>query len=429
MQKLTDYRVKNDAYTLHLIETKKFKTNTIAIKFSRPLERENITERALLPFVLQKGSKSYPDERQLRLKLDELYGSKFSINSGKKGENHVITFVLDFPNDKFIQGENELVHECLNFLYDIVFNPNITDNQFKKSIVEKEKETLTNKIKAIIDEKMQYANMRLIDEMCKDEKYSIHSHGYLEDMDQINEETLYKTYREMIEDDWMDFYIVGDFDKHEMEKQIINVFNIERQSTVKTVVSEPIKVNETNTVIEKQKVQQAKLHIGYRTGITYQDPNYYALQVFNGIFGGFPNSKLFLNVREKHSLAYYAASRLESNKGILFVFSGIAPEKFEQAKDIIFEQHEDIKNGHFTEEEVEQTKKSIIHQFKETIDRAGGIIEFFYQQAIAETEINLDEIYNKINAVTKEDVIDIAKEVQLDTIYLLTAEDGGEINE
>lgn len=429
MQKLTDYRVKNDAYTLHLIETKKFKTNTIAIKFSRPLERENITERALLPFVLQKGSKSYPDERQLRLKLDELYGSKFSINSGKKGENHVITFVLDFPNDKFIQGENELVHECLNFLYDIVFNPNITDNQFKKSIVEKEKETLTNKIKAMIDEKMQYANMRLIDEMCKDEKYSIHSHGYLEDMDQINEETLYKIYREMIEDDRMDFYIVGDFDKHEMEKQIINVFNIERQSTVKTVVSEPIKVNETNTVIEKQKVQQAKLHIGYRTGITYQDPNYYALQVFNGIFGGFPNSKLFLNVREKHSLAYYAASRLESNKGILFVFSGIAPEKFEQAKDIIFEQHEDIKNGHFTEEEVEQTKKSIIHQFKETIDRAGGIIEFFYQQAIAETEINLDEIYNKINAVTKEDVIEIAKEVQLDTIYLLTAEDGGEINE
>ena len=429
MQKLTDYRVKNDAYTLHLIETKKFKTNTIAIKFSRPLERENITERALLPFVLQKGSKSYPDERQLRLKLDELYGSKFSINSGKKGENHVITFVLDFPNDKFIQGENELVHECLNFLYDIVFNPNITDNQFKKSIVEKEKETLTNKIKAIIDEKMQYANMRLIDEMCKDEKYSIHSHGYLEDMDQINEETLYKIYREMIEDDRMDFYIVGDFDKHEMEKQIINVFNIERQSTVKTVVSEPIKVNETNTVIEKQKVQQAKLHIGYRTGITYQDPNYYALQVFNGIFGGFPNSKLFLNVREKHSLAYYAASRLESNKGILFVFSGIAPDKFEQAKDIILEQHEDIKNGHFTKEEVEQTKKSIIHQFKETIDRAGGIIEFFYQQAIAEAEINLDEIYNKINAVTKEDVIDIAKEVQLDTIYLLTAEDGGEINE
>ena len=429
MQKLTDYRVKNDAYTLHLIETKKFKTNTIAIKFSRPLERENITERALLPFVLQKGSKSYPDERQLRLKLDELYGSKFSINSGKKGENHVITFVLDFPNDKFIQGENELVHECLNFLYDIVFNPNITDNQFKKSIVEKEKETLTNKIKAMIDEKMQYANMRLIDEMCKDEKYSIHSHGYLEDMDQINEETLYKTYREMIEDDRMDFYIVGDFDKHEMEKQIINVFNIERQPTVKTVVSEPIKVNETNTVIEKQKVQQAKLHIGYRTGITYKDPKYYALQVFNGIFGGFPNSKLFLNVREKHSLAYYAASRLESNKGILFVFSGIAPDKFEQAKDIILEQHEDIKNGHFTKEEVEQTKKSIIHQFKETIDRAGGIIEFFYQQAIAETEINLDEIYNKINAVTKEDVIEIAKEVQLDTIYLLTAEDGGEINE
>ncbi|MGM8214533.1 EF-P 5-aminopentanol modification-associated protein YfmF [Bacillaceae bacterium W0354] len=429
MHTLNDHRVTNNSYTLHLIETKKFKTNTIALKFSRPLEREQITERALLPFVLQKGSKNYLDERQLRLKLDELYGSKFSINSGKKGENHVITFVLDFPNEKFLPDENELVKNCLEFLYDVAMNPNVNEGSFNEKIVEKEKETLSNKIKAIIDEKMQYANMRLIDEMCKDEKFSIHSHGYLDDLPKIDPKSLYQTYEQMINEDQLDVYVVGDFNKETMEQQFQDVFQLKRNANVELTQSQAIKPPEVNRVIEKQKVQQAKLHIGYRTGITYSDEDYSALQVFNGVFGGFPHSKLFLNVREKHSLAYYAASRLESNKGLLIVFSGIAPEKFDQANEIINEQFEDIKNGKVTDDEIEQTKRSIIHQMKETIDRAGGIVEFFYQQKVGQSEMDLDEMYERIQAVTKEDIIKVANKIQLDTIYFLTAENGGEESE
>ncbi|WP_279401195.1 hypothetical protein [Piscibacillus salipiscarius] len=192
---------------MHLIQTKKFKTNTVALKFARPLDRDNITERALLPFVLQKGTKQYPSEKALRLRLDELYGAKFSINSGKKGENHVITFVLDFANEKFIPNANQLIKECLQFLYEVAANPKVEQNEFDSKIVAKEKETLTNKIKSIVDEKMQFANMRLIDEMCQDEKYSVHAHGYLDDMDQINASTLYKTYQQMINEDALDVFL------------------------------------------------------------------------------------------------------------------------------------------------------------------------------------------------------------------------------
>lgn len=426
MQKLNDEKVNVGPYTLHLIKTGKFKTNTIALKFLSPLERETITERALLPFVLQKGSKKYSDERELRLKLDDLYGAKFSINSSKKGENHVITFVLDFPNERFLPGENNLVEQCLQFLYDILMNPNVSDRQFNERVVEREKETLENKIKAIIDEKIQYANIRLIDEMCKNEKYSIHSHGYLEDLPNISARSLYDTYERMINEDKLDIYVVGDFNQDEMKKQIESVFQLNRQSPHDVVQSTSVEPNEVEEVLEKQKVQQAKLHIGYRTGITYRDPDYFALQLFNGIFGGFPHSKLFINVREKHSLAYYAASRLESNKGLLFVYSGIAPEQFEKAKDIILEQHEDIKNGQITEEELEQTKKMLIHQIKETVDRSGGIVELYYQQEINQFDIGLDEIYERIQSVTRDEVINIAHQIKLDTIYLLTAEGGGE---
>ena len=426
MQKLNDEKVNVGPYTLHLIKTGKFKTNTIALKFLSPLERETITERSLLPFVLQKGSKKYSDERELRLKLDDLYGAKFSINSSKKGENHVITFVLDFPNERFLPGENNLVEQCLQFLYDILMNPNVSDRQFNERVVEREKETLENKIKAIIDEKIQYANIRLIDEMCKNEKYSIHSHGYLEDLPNISARSLYDTYERMINEDKLDIYVVGDFNQDEMKNQIESVFQLNRQSRHDVVQSTSVEPNEVEEVLEKQKVQQAKLHIGYRTGITYRDPDYFALQLFNGVFGGFPHSKLFINVREKHSLAYYAASRLESNKGLLFVYSGIAPEQFEKAKDIILEQHEDIKNGQITEEELEQTKKMLIHQIKETVDRSGGIVELYYQQEINQFDIGLDEIYERIQSVTRDEVINIAHQIKLDTIYLLTAEGGGE---
>ncbi|TFB23150.1 insulinase family protein [Filobacillus milosensis] len=429
MPKLKHTQHEQNGYNLHLIETKKFKTNTVALKFARPLERENITSRALLPFVLQKGTHNYPSEKELRLKLDDLYGAKFSINSGKKGENHVITIVLDFPNENFIPDANQLMKQALEFLYEVAVNPKVENNAFDSNIVNKEKETLSNKIKSIVDEKMQFANMRLIDEMCKDEKYSIHAHGYLEDMDQISAETLYKTYKDMIEEDALDIFFVGDINPNEVKPVIEDVLKFDRQSTTKVVQSEPKKPNEVKNITEKQKIQQAKLHLGYRTGITFRDPDYRNLQLFNGIFGGFPHSKLFLNVREKHSLAYYAASRIESNKGLMLVFSGIAPDKYDQARDIIIEQHEDIKKGNVSEEELDQTKKAVTHQLKETIDRAGGMVEFFYQQVIAGQFTDIEETFKQIDEATKDDVVRVANQIELDTVYFLTAEDGGDTNE
>ncbi|MDY0408210.1 M16 family metallopeptidase [Paracerasibacillus soli] len=146
-------------------------------------------------------------------------------------------------------------------------------------------------------------------------------------------------------------------------------------------------ISEPKEIVEKQNVQQAKLHIGFRTNCTFKDKEYAAMQLFNGIFGGFPSSKLFLNVREKHSLAYYASSRLESHKGLLLVFSGIAPKDYEQARDVIFEQLEAMKNGEITEEEMKQTKELIVSQLLETLDHPQGIIEILYQQVIAQQRI------------------------------------------
>ncbi len=180
-----------------------------------------------------------------------------------------------------------------------------------------------------------------------------------------------------------------------------------------------------NEVKEQQDVKQGKLNIGYRTNIVYGDPDYFALQVFNGIFGGFSHSKLFINVREKASLAYYAASRLESHKGLMMVMSGIDLKNYDQAVGIIHEQMDAMKKGDFTDQELQQTKAVIQNQILETIDTSRGLIEILYHNVVAHTDIPLDSWLKEMQKATKEEIVAVANKIELDTIYFLTGTEAG----
>ncbi|WP_156289119.1 EF-P 5-aminopentanol modification-associated protein YfmF [Oceanobacillus salinisoli] len=429
MQDIMEKRLNEQGIDLHFIQSKKYKTINIIAKLKAPLDRESITTRALLPYILKQGTKSYPSRRDLQLKLDDLYGAVLSVDGGKKGENHILTFRLELANPKFIPEESSIMEEGIALFSELLFHPNVKDNGFDRKIFEREKDTLKQKMNAIKDDKMQYANMRLIDEMCKGEPYELHVHGYEEDLNQLTAENVYQYYRNSLQEDKMDLYILGDFNEDEVRKLITSA--IKRDDVSLGEVSD-IKKGKGNIkskeVIEKQNVQQAKLHIGYRTNTTFKDEDYYALQVFNGIFGGFPSSKLFINVREKNSLAYYASSRMESHKGLLFVFSGIAPDDYEKARDIIREQMTAMKNGDITEEELEETKELIINQLLETMDHPQGLVELLYQQVLGEKTISPNELLGHIRNVTKDQVVQAAQKVEEDTVYLLTSE-GGQNNE
>ncbi len=423
MSELNEQIIEQNGYYLHIIPTKKFKTNVLLIRFLAPLEKETATKRALLPFVLQKGTKNFPSERQLRTKLDELYGAKLNMDCSKKGENHLITIQISFVNEKFLPTDEQIMADVLSLVKELLLEPNGENGSFKKEIVEREKDTLRQKIQSIKDQKMSYANMRLIDEMCKGEPFETHVHGYLEDLDEINEKNLYETFQAMLNDDRMDIYVLGDIDANQVETSIQKHVNFRRNRKHEaTNVKANKEVKDYNEVIEAEKVQQGKLHIGFRTNTTFSDDDYYVLQVFNGLFGGFPHSKLFMNVREKHQLAYYASSRIESHKGLLLVFSGIAPSAFQKAKEIIMEQWNEMKQGNFTDEQVEETKRLTIHQLKETFDHPVGIIELMYHQVIGNKSITPNEMFEAIEQVKKEDLIQLAEKMELDTIFFLTSE-------
>lgn len=426
MHKLKEKTTQTNGYQLHFIPNKKFKTVHFVVKFKTVLSEENVTERALFPYILRQGTINYPSEQALQRKLDELYGATLSLDVAKKGNHHIFSVRIAVPNEKFIPHESTLIEEAIQLLQEVIFQPLTEGQSFTEAIFQREKQTLEKKIQSIVDNKIQYANVRLIDEMFKSERYRLHVHGYIEDLKTLTAQQLYEQYKNMLHNDQIDIYVLGDFDSVDMQEKISAIFPpLEKTSRdLPTVSEENINVTKINEVIERQSIQQAKLHLGYRTNCTYSDDYYPALQVFNGLFGSFPMSKLFMNVREKHSLAYYASSQLDSYKGVLFVFSGIDHKDYAKAREIIEEQMTAMKDGDFSNDDIEEAKKMLVNQILETLDHPQGIIELLYQQAIANYQRSPEQLIEKINAVTKDDIVHVAQQIEQDTVFLLTEEDG-----
>ncbi|WP_342539687.1 pitrilysin family protein [Heyndrickxia sp. FSL K6-6286] len=415
--------IKTEGFTLHIVKTNKYKTNTLVWKMKAPLNAETVTFRALLLNVLQSSTKKYPTTTALRTYLDDLYGAGFFVDLAKKGEQHIMSFSIDIANEKFLKDSTPLLQKGIDFLAEVLLNPNIENESFHQETVEKEKRILKQRIQSIYDDKMRYSNVRLVEEMCKGEPYALDANGIASKVEEITPQNLFDYYKKAISEDELHLYIIGDVNENEVKTFCRNL-QFENRTPIQLERKEGSNVKEVKEIKEKQDVKQGKLNIGYRTNVRFGDQDYFALQVFNGIFGGFSHSKLFINVREKASLAYYAASRLESHKGLLMVMSGIEAKNYDQATTIIREQMDAMKKGDFTDQEIEQTKAVINNQLLETTDTSRGLVEILYHNVIANQNFTVDDWIQGINKISKQDIIEVAKKIELDTIYFLTGLEG-----
>ncbi|PLC16808.1 peptidase M16 [Bacillus paralicheniformis] len=424
MTYLNEIKRKHRGLTSHIVKTEKFKTVSIIFKMLAPLTKEDVTERALFPHVLLRGTGTRPKTSELRMYLDEFYGTSVSCDLSKKGEMHVITFRLDIANEKFLKDQTPLLEKGLELLSEIIFSPALEDGAFLPLYVSQEKRTLKQRIQAVYNDKMRYSNLRLIQVMCKDEPYALHVNGELDDVDGIKPQSLYEAYQKAVTEDQLDIYVVGDVDEQQVDSYISKYFEVNERELRPVPKLEQIRAKEPQEVVEDADVKQGKLNMGFRTGTHFTDDDYPALQLFNGLFGGFSHSKLFINVREKASLAYYAASRIESFKGLMMVMSGIEVGNYQKAVDIIKEQFQEMKKGSFTEEAIDQTKAVIKNQILETLDTPYGLVEFIYQQAAAQTEFSLEDWLGRIDNVRKAEIIEVGKKIDLDTTYFLKGTEG-----
>ncbi|RRN70348.1 insulinase family protein [Peribacillus simplex] len=416
----SDTITEKSGYKLHVVRTDKYKTNTLVLKMKAPLTKEDVTYRALLPYVLQSNTNKYPTTPELRSYLDDLYGAGFYVDVVKKGEYQIISFTIDIVNEKFLSDSTPLLEKAFGLLSEVIFNPKKNGEAFDPKTVSNEIRSLKQRIQSISDDKMRYSATRLVEEMCKNEPYALEASGNLQDLETITPESLFAYYKKMLTEDEIDLYVIGDIDESEVGDLADKYVSLKERVPVSLTRITGNEVEKEKEIIENSDVKQGKLNIGYRTQVAYGDPDYYALQLFNGIFGGFSHSKLFINVREKASLAYYAASRLESHKGLLMVMAGIENANYKQALEIIHAQMKEMKQGNFSEEELAQTKAVVKNQLLETIDVSRGLVEILYHNVVSGQDISLDEWFAKTERTTKEEIIAVGQKIQLDTIYFLT---------
>ncbi|OLN22737.1 peptidase M16 [Domibacillus antri] len=409
--------------TVHVIETEKYKTNTVIIKLKAPLERETITMRALLPHVLQAGTENAPSATAFRSALDDLYGATFFADSAKKGDGHVLTFTIEVANETFLHGESDLFDQALSVMSDVLFRPFLKEGVFPEKTVMQEKRSLQQRIRSIYDDKTRYASMKLVEEMYKDDPYALSAGGILEDVEPITSAALYDYYRKTLAGDTIDIFVIGDVKAAEAAAKIEAHFPFEKRTAFFQKKSASTQVTDVRVIHETQQINQGKLTIGCRTSVTYADPQFAALQVFNGVFGGFAHSKLFMNVREKESLAYYAASRLDSHKGFLMMLAGIDQKNYDKTVKIMNEQLDDMKEGRITDLEMDQTKALLKNQLKESSDTARGMVELLYHNIAAGVDRPIETLIEEIDAVTKEETAAAAKTVVVDTVYFLSGKE------
>ncbi|HSU79504.1 MAG TPA: pitrilysin family protein [Candidatus Angelobacter sp.] len=405
--------------TLHTVQTSKFKTVTYYLQFRSPIQRDTVTQRSLLSGVLKSATKASPTIKELNQRLDDLYGATLSSFVQKKGNDLVISFYVNGVNDRYLSQSESISEKSLALLAEAIFQPLLNGEAFDEGLVNQEKRALKNRIEALFDDKMRFASQRLIDSMCEEEPFSIHTNGYIEDLDAITPASLYQTYQDMLKTDEIDLFVVGDVASEDLVQSVSSLFHFEREKVEHPFNVERKTVSEPKVVKEQQDVEQGKLNIGYRTNIVMGDADYYASQVFNGLFGGYAHSKLFMNVREKASLAYYCSSRTESYKGLLIVMSGIEFENYDKAVTIIDEQLEKMRQGEFTDLEIKQTKALLANGILEGLDNPFSLIDILYNQVLVKESEPLDAYFKGIEAVTKEDVVKVAEKVQKDTTYFL----------
>jgi predicted Zn-dependent peptidase len=409
---------------IHKIETNQFKTNLYAVFLATPLKRENITKDALIAAVLRRGTMKIKSQEQISKELEEMYGASFDCGIEKTGDNHIIKFYLEALNEEFLPEKENLTQKCINILLDIVTNPLIENNGFKSEYVEGEKENLKQIINGKIDNKARYSLDRCIEEIFKNEPYGLYKYGYVEDLENINSQNLYEYYKELIQNCKIDVYYSGIFENNEVEEMITkrlqenNIKPRKADYIVNNEMTERKSEEHPKKVEESMDVTQGKLVLGLQINSNDKDSRF-AVSVYNAILGGGANSKLFQNVREKNSLAYTASSSYVRTKNIILVHCGIDIDKYEKALETIKEQLKDMKKGNFTKEEMEDAKKLIIASIKSISAEQDTEITYDYGQELADEHTTIKEYEEKIQNTTKEQVIDIANKININTIYFL----------
>lgn len=408
---------------LRAIETTKFKSSFFSVVFNVPLKEETAAMNALIPYVLRRGTINHPDMQALSVALDDLYGGAVEPVVRKRGETQSIGFVASFLDDGYTLDNSRIVEPASELLVDILFCPVMIEGGFSPDFVEREKENLIQKIRGQVNDKRYYASQRLSQVMCAEEAYGVERLGSEAEVAKITTQGLWDHYLEILATSEIEIYYCGSasYERVEWASNLLLAGLPLRGEVEHCDCDVRLKApSQPQEEIQSMDVSQGKLAMGFRTGgVTAWEADYPALIIANAIFGGTTMSKLFMNVREKLSLCYYASSSIERLKGILTVSSGIEFEKYEEAKSEILAQLKAVQEGDISPEELEGARRILVSGLETIPDSQGKLEDYWLGQSVAGLDFDVATLVAQLEKVTLEEVVAVSQKLELDTVYFL----------
>ena len=414
--------IRPGVWLTHLREDK-FKTACFSVSLLSQLNRETASMNALIPFVLRRGTASFPDMEALSTRMEELYGTVVEPIIRRIGEIQCSGFYASFPEDDFLPKGEGVLKDTIELTLDLLLSPVTRGGLLLPAYVESERDKLLDLISSRMNNKRSYAVLRCIEEMCCCENFAVSRYGDEESCRSINYKKLSRHYRILLQTSPIELFYCGRASLRDVKALLRDHLSTLPRGEIDTEIGTEIRMNaleeEPRSTVEEMDVAQANLVIGWRLGECMDDPDFAALYVFNDLFGGSTGSKLFLNVREKLSLCYYASSIIDIRKGLLLVSSGIQLTNLDAAKAEIFAQLDAVCRGDFSEDDLRTAKAGVISDLRSIPDSQGALESFYLSQAVAGADYSPTDLAELVNEVTAEQVIDIAKSVECDQIYLL----------
>ena len=410
------------AYKVHIIKTKKFKTITLQVNFRRKIEKEDITIRNLLRNMLTESSKNYKTKKALTIKAQDLYAADISISNSRLGNYINTDFYLEVLNDKYTEKGN--FYKSLDFCFDVLFNPDVTDNKFNKEKLDIQKSLYKTSLEKQKEDSQMYSIQRMFEEMDSNSPSSYRMLGYINDIDKVDEKYLYKYYKSMLEQDLVDIFIIGNIDEEEFIEYLKTNFKIKTFKKQKA----PYRIEEVkpkqkkNIVKETINSKQSNLAIGCRLYNLDDYERNYVLSLYNVILGGYTDSLLFKDVREKNSLCYTIGSVPNKLDNVLLIRAGIDKENYKKTIELIEKDMNAMKKGKFTENDLKVAKEFYETALDTTLESPSRVIYNYFMMDLLNTD-DLETKRKKMNKVVKEEIIKVAKKVKIDTIFLLEGDD------
>lgn len=409
---------------LTYLPARKFKTGVLSAQFITPLAKETASYNALLPAVLHRGTMRCPDMEQLAAAMDRLYGAQISPTIRKRGETQCLGFVASFIDDRFVSRNEPLLEPAAELLGELLLDPVTRGGRFLQEYVEGEKANLADAIRSIRNDKRDWADLRLLQEMCAGEPYGVSRLGDESSAQKITTHTLYRHGQQLLSDARLELLYCGSAEPQRVEEAVEQAFAaLPRGQMEQLPPMQTFPAPETpRFVTEEMDVTQGKLSMGFRCG----SDDVPAMVLANLIFGGSSNSKLFLNVREKLSLCYYASSSYARSKKILTVSSGIEPKDYDRTLEEILHQLRQVQQGQWEPWELEGARSTALNSLRSVGDSQSALENFYMSRAAVDQQETPEELMQSLSAVTPERICAAAQSIRLDTVYFLRGKEAAQ---